>query len=108
MVNKDKETEQIIENLTQNQRGCLLEALRRYVRFHYGKDLVTAWVGLGTKTDYKSVNGKFMTMVHGHEPRANGWWKLTERGHAIVDYWLRIHGQNIKTFIFQQTGDKID
>ena len=75
--------------ITSNQRRLLVEALRRWDRFGRmeNKPLAVAWTGLGTATDYKSVSPEYMSSVHGHSHRHDQWWKLTEKGAAIVQFW---------------------
>jgi hypothetical protein len=75
--------------LGKRQREILREALRRYTRFHNGKPLTQAWTGLGPATTYKpAVDGGYMEIVGEPNPRYNCWWRLTDKGAAIVQAWL--------------------
>lgn len=68
--------------------ALLCEALRRHTRFNLRdlkKPLSEAWTGLGTYTDYKpAIVADLMTYVHRPNPRCIQWWRLTDRGAAIV------------------------
>lgn len=78
-----------MRKLTERQKAYLLEALRRYTRFHNGEELIKAWTGLGSYTQYKSVvDAGLMTRVHAPNPGYMVWWKLTDKGAAIVQRWL--------------------
>ena len=77
--------------LTAAQRALLLEAMRRYTRFHPGEDPTKAWTGLGYYTDYKPVlsTGLMEWCASGKPPpRCMGWLRLTEAGATIVQAWL--------------------
>ena len=75
--------------LTSKRRSLLREALRRYVQFHAGEELTTAWTGLGFRTDYKPVlDAGLMEWVYRWRPRCMGWLRLTEAGARIVQAWL--------------------
>jgi len=68
---------------------CLNEAYRRYVDFHYGKSLETAWTGLGTFTDYKrAFESGYMTYATAPNPRYVTWWRLTPKGAKIIQEWI--------------------
>lgn len=68
---------------------CLTEAARRYTRFHRGKLLTEALVGLGTASDYRTaLRGGYMALVYGRTPYCIGWLRLTDKGAAIVQRWL--------------------
>jgi hypothetical protein len=68
----------------------LIEATRRYTRFHQGEDLLKAWTGLGTPPEYRqAVNDGYMEVLHGKaKPRIASWYRLTEKGAKIVKFWL--------------------
>lgn len=71
--------------LSKNQRILLLEAARRYVRFHMGEPITQAWTGLGSASAYKPVyDAGYMKPVGALTPRAVNWWRLTAKGAAIV------------------------
>ena len=72
--------------LTKNQRLLLMEAARRYLRFHKGESLTEAWTGLGSVSTYKpAINAGFMRTHDGKmDARISHWWILTEKGAAIV------------------------
>ena len=71
--------------LSKNQRILLLEAARRYIRFHMGEPITQAWTGLGSASAYKPVHDAgYMEPATGLNPRAATWWRLTEKGAAIV------------------------
>lgn len=78
--------------LLSKQHTLLCEALRRHTRFNLRdlkKPLNEAWTGLGTYTDYKpAIVADLMTYVHKPNPRCDQWWKLTDKGAAIVQQWL--------------------
>ena len=78
--------------LSTNQHYLLCEALRRYTRFNLldlKYPLDKAWTGLGSYTTYKpALNANLMTYIHEPNPRCIQWWKLTEKGAAIVQNWL--------------------
>ena len=75
--------------LKAKEYDCLVEALRRYTRFHLDKPILACWTGLGFQSDYKQAeeNG-YMTIQGRYPKRALAWWLLTEKGAAIVQQWL--------------------
>lgn len=80
-----------MKKLTNMQKAILLEALRRYTKFHQNpKELLNqAWTGLGTRTDYRPVlDAGLMTFVEEPYPRCSQWLRLTDKGTAIVQKWL--------------------
>lgn len=69
-------------NLTNKDFHLLLEAYRRYNRFHREEPLTTnTWVGLGVLSIYKS---KYFNCYSSPTPRVSHWWVLTEDGVKIV------------------------
>ena len=77
---------------------CLVEALRRYTRFHPNDPLDSprTWLGLGNLTAYKDAI-KEGYMRHGEQynggdvgpkPRVVGWLALTPKGAEVVQQWL--------------------
>ena len=77
------------KRLTAKQEDRLMEALRRYTRFHQGEPLTQAWTGLGSMTTYKSVlDAELMTYATPPNPGYKTWWRLTDAGAAIVQAWL--------------------
>ena len=77
--------------LGKNQQWLLKEALRRYTRFHQGEPLTSAhtWTGLGSETQYAPVaDAGYMEIATTRNPGYSTWWKLTEKGAAIVQQWL--------------------
>ncbi len=59
------------------------EAIRRYCLFHAGESLDFAWIGLGTKSEYRpALDAGLMTFHDGREPykRCMGWLVLTKKG----------------------------
>lgn len=72
-----------------NAHWLLREALRRYTRFGEGKPLTSAWTGLGSASQYKpAVSLGLMECATSPNPGYMTWWRLTERGAAIVQAWL--------------------
>lgn len=76
--------------LGKNQEALLREALRRFTRFHGGESLTLAWTGLGSATEYKpAVDGGYMVVTaSGWNRGYDCWWRLTDKGAAIVQGWL--------------------
>lgn len=79
-----------------NKQAALLgEALWRYSRQDAyesplgGAMLTERWTGFGCATDYSHVSPRYMAPVD-ERPGYQVWWKLTEEGAAIVQYWLSI------------------
>jgi hypothetical protein len=72
----------------------LKEALRRWRQrspgdHTGGQTLTTAWTGLGSATQYKpAVNAGLMECATQLNPGYLTWWRLTEKGAAIVQKWL--------------------
>jgi hypothetical protein len=94
---QDDSPEILARRLGSRQWRLLREALRRYTRFHQGKPLTQAWTGLGSATTYKpAVDGGYMEMVHEPNPRCLCWWRLTEKGAALVQAWIA-RGEDYKT-----------
>jgi len=81
------------------QHRLLCEALRRFECFavrRYGRkwtpdDLLRAWTGLGTRSEYRPViNAGLMrsaACTSSPAPRCTGWWSLTAAGAEIVLAW---------------------
>ncbi len=88
--------------LTKRQRLLLLEAARRYMRFHKGESLTQAWVGLGSVSTYRpALDADFMRTQNGKmEARISHWWVLTKKGAAIVKIL-------ISTFTLSQLEDEL-
>jgi hypothetical protein len=71
--------------LSQTQMALLMEAARRYARFHMGEPLTQAWTGLGSATAYKPVvDGGYMEIATSPNPGHSTWYRLTIQGAAIV------------------------
>lgn len=69
------------------QAILLLEATRRYNRFHYKENILTASTGLGYISEYQTViNGGYMKPVNNgiSIPRCKQGFKLTKKGASIV------------------------
>ena len=72
-----------------HQKAMLLEALRRYSRFHRDEKLTIAWTGLGSFSQHETVyNAGLMTYATSPNPGYMTWWRLTEKGAEIVQKWL--------------------
>jgi hypothetical protein len=78
------------------QHGLLCEALRRFECFAVRRDgrkwtpddLLRAWTGLGTRSEYRPViDAGLMQIASCTAPRCIGWWSLTETGAEIVLAW---------------------
>jgi len=81
------------------QHRLLCEALRRFECFAVRQngrkwtpsDLLWAWTGLGTRSEYWSaINAGLMRgapCTSPPAPRCDGWWSLTEAGARIVLAW---------------------
>lgn len=68
----------------------LREAARRSQMFHRGEPLTEAWTGLGSATLYKPVvNAGLMECATTLNPGYSTWWRLTEKGAAIVQKMIR-------------------
>lgn len=75
--------------LKTKEYGCLVEALRRYTRFHEDKPILQAWTGLGFRSEYKQAQENGYMRINGnYSKRCLCWWVLTEKGAAIVQQWL--------------------
>jgi len=71
------------------EHWCLVEALRRYLRFHHDCPITQAWTGLGSKTQYRqALEAGLMTYATTPHPGYMTWWRLTERGAGIVMAWI--------------------
>ncbi len=73
------------QRLKAQERQCLIEAHRRLVNFHRGENPLTAWSGLGHRTDYKQVlESDLMRWMDDKGPpaRCMGWLILTTKGLA--------------------------
>lgn len=86
-------------NLTVRQHWLLVEALRRFECFAKGgkrktwakEDVMRAWTGLGSRTDYKPAADAGLMVIHGdYPPRVDCWWRLTDAGADIVLHWHRL------------------
>lgn len=77
-----------IENRRQ-VRGLLLEALRRYTRFHKNEPLTKCWTGLGYVSEYApAIKAGLIESATDSAPRCMRWFRLTETGATIVQRWL--------------------
>ena len=80
--------------IPKHRHWLLCEALRRHTRFNlHGTDLrkplTEAWTGLGSYSEYRTVlDAGLMTYATRPNPGYITWWKLTESGAKIVQYWL--------------------
>lgn len=79
--------------LSKSEHGCLMEALRRRLRFFDnpsgGSEITKHWTGLGSKSAYKqAVASGFMEVATSDNPGHMTWWRLTEKGARIVAYWI--------------------
>ena len=59
----------------------LVEAYRRFNMFAEEKPLNSAWVGLGTKTEY---NNTYFSPITRHNPGYLAWYGLTEKGVKVI------------------------
>ncbi len=67
------------------QAILLLEATRRYDRFHRGEDILATWTGLGYISEYQTViNGGYMMSATHSYSRCKRWFRLTEKGASVV------------------------
>ena len=81
------------------QHDLLCEALRRFECFAVRRDkcrwtpndLLRAWTGLGTRSEYRPVIEAGLmrgaACTSSPAPRCIGWWSLTEAGAEIVLAW---------------------
>ena len=77
--------------LNTSEYQCLIEACRRYSRFHSGKSILEVWTGLGAKTGYlQAWNNGYMVPFSGPVKYCMSWWILTKKGAEIVRYWLQL------------------
>lgn len=78
--------------LGNRQKAVLLEAARRWLTAddHDRKNgLELAWTGLGSATVYApAVSGGFMVCATSLNPGHSTWWRLTDKGAAVVRRWI--------------------
>jgi hypothetical protein len=75
----------------------LIEACRRYTRFHMNASMTEAWTGLGFMSEYKeAVEAGYMKPAHSSSKRCMGWFTLTPLGAGIVSAWIGA-GYNYKS-----------
>ena len=68
--------------ITKNDKVLLVEAYRRYKSYHNDNDIKSCWLGLGTKSDYKS---KFFKLAKLSDDKyISHWWVLTDKGIEIM------------------------
>ncbi len=83
--------------LTPQRERLLREALRRWrmrPRGEHtgGETLTTAWLGLGSKTQYgPALDAGWMNYATMPNPGYATWWRLTNAGAAIVRGWLSLY-----------------
>lgn len=78
-----------MKHLSQRQKALLEEAKRRYLLHHADEPLTSAWTGLGSATEYAPVaRTGYMEIATSPNPGYMTWWRLTEKGAAIVSQWL--------------------
>ncbi len=89
------------------QRVLMLEAARRWLqetRYLYvdtvearaaftaanqEKRMAEAWTGVGTKSEYQTVvNAGLMTQNQGCRHGGTKWWRMTDKGAALVQRWI--------------------
>jgi len=75
------------------QYQLLLEALRRFTMRDRNKTLRYEWTGLGTYAVYRPViEADLMESIDAPKlckaRRLDQWWRLTDKGAAIVQLWL--------------------
>ena len=74
--------------LTARQEQLLMEAARRWIIIddtHRAKGIRWAWTGLGSATYYKPVvDAGLMEIATRPNPGHLTWWRLTDKGAAIV------------------------
>ena len=79
----------MIMKLGTTQLELLLEALRRYTRFHQGEVLTEAWTGSGSYSEYRPcLKAGLMDYAVEPNPGYSTWWKLTDKGAVVVQSWL--------------------
>jgi len=73
----------------------LVEALRRELMhgdkdYNANKALTEKWLGLGMPSTYKQIVAEgYMVPVHPPiTPKVEAWYKLTEKGARVVQFWL--------------------
>lgn len=95
------------KKLGPRQRSLMIEAARRWLqetRYLYvdtvearaaftaanqEKRMVEAWTGVGTKSEYRTVvNGGLMAINLGCRHRSTRWFRMTEKGAALVQRWI--------------------
>jgi hypothetical protein len=81
--------------LGSRQESLLGEAARRWMmgerrdRRLGGDTLTTAWTGLGTLTDYRTMTcAGLMRPATSADKGCACWWRLTDKGAAIVQSWI--------------------
>ena len=79
--------------LTKREKHLLSEAYRRFNQFADGKPLHEAWVGLGSKSAYKS---RFFKPVHPPVKHCSNWWKLSEKGINVMKQIIKLNKWNDK------------
>jgi hypothetical protein len=67
--------------MSKKDKALMVEAYRRYNKFHIGKPMDTAWLGLGSPHEYKS---KYFKCVGNPTPRVQNWWTLTPEGVEVL------------------------
>ena len=85
--------------LKNDEYNCLVMAMIRCKAYYDGKPLTEALAGLGSPSEYKQAyDDGYLVPAYGHiTPRVANWWKLTEKGAAVVGKWLEEgYGRNVK------------
>lgn len=78
-----------MKKLSKPNMHLLIEATRRYTRFHQGEDLNRAWCGLGTASQYKTaLEAGLMEFAKPTPKGTRGWLLLTDAGVEIVKTWI--------------------
>jgi len=84
-------TETLEYTLSSRQWAILMEALRRYTRFHSEESLTEAPTGYGKRsTGYGPAADRYMVPALPGDGNASYvcWWRLTEEGAAVVKHWM--------------------